>query len=147
MIVFRRKILSFDMACAHNGAMKNLWIAMGLIFLSACGGVSGVKGLQENTEKFQRNIRWNSVKGASVYMDPEFKSELLDYYGRWVKNNKTVEYSILGMQMNEAKNKAQVIVEFSYYEIVYETLKSTRQQQTWEYNRDQKKWMIVAVSP
>jgi len=113
--------------------------------LFACAGQSGIKGLQENTQSFQQSIRWASLQSASALMDPHFKSDLMKYYGEWVEKNKTVEYTILGTQMNEAKNKADVWVEFSYYEIIHETLLRKRQKQIWAYNRDAKKWMITAV--
>ncbi|MEZ4818361.1 MAG: hypothetical protein R3A45_00130 [Bdellovibrionota bacterium] len=120
-------------------------VALGAIFLSACVAQSGVKGLKEKTELFQQSIRWSSLNAASAQMDPHFKADLINHYSTWIANNKMVEYSIIGTQMNETKDKAQIWVEFSYYEIAYEQLKKKREQQTWAFNSKANQWMIQAV--
>lgn len=139
---------AFHPKCAHNEPMIK-HILLSLVFmtsLTACSmGQSGVKGLQENTERFAQSIRWSSLNAAGAYMDPSSKEELMEFYGDWVKKNKTVEYSIVGTQMTEDKKKAQVMVEFSYYEIIHEQLLSGRQLQSWAYNKDTNKWMITDV--
>lgn len=127
--------------------MKRFYLSFALsILLVGCAGHAGVKGLQEKTQLFQQSIRWSSMSGATALMDPYFREDLMNFYGTWMDQNKTVEYSIVATQLNEAKNKAEVWVEFSYYPIVNETLIKRRQKQTWAYNNKAGSWLIQAVS-
>lgn len=123
--------------------MKYVLSLILLVFL-ACGK-PGVKTLGEETNLFQQNLRWSSLEAAAGYMDPASRTELLDYYGKWMDKTKIVEFAVLGTNVHPSRDKADLWVEFSYYEIIHETLMKRREKQTWVMNKKERKWKITSV--
>jgi|GEM_PF-4858810 len=122
-----------------------LILALALMPIIACQQPSRIEDLNKQSHKYQTAVRWANLEGAVSYIDPAQQKTIFPELDQWIRENKTVDFKVLKVGMHPSNIKAELLVELSYYEIAYETLKQKRQVQTWAYHAAQKAWLLEHI--
>jgi len=111
--------------------------------------------LNEECEKsikdYNKLLRWREIETAGMlYMDREQRDEFLKNAEGIKKRGVTItDYRILTTECLAEKKTADVVVEFDYYTLPSNRIKTLTYRQDWKYvDTDEKKgWLLKTVVP
>lgn len=101
-----------------------------------------VQQLQERSETYNQNLRWQNVAGAAAHFSDKSRKNLMENLSKELDQNKIVDYGILDIALDPTKLMGSVLIEYNYYGYD-QTLKKTRELQFWEYESKKKNWFLV----
>lgn len=121
-----------------------LWVL--IIGLASCASVHGK--FEKSLNDYNDLLRWHKLDEASLFAGDAVSQEFTARV-RTAKNMKIFDYRVLRTKYNEAKNEAEVQVEFEYYKLSTNTLKSLVDVQKWVYVEENgsKQWKIMSPLP
>ncbi|MCB0309218.1 MAG: hypothetical protein KDD48_07585 [Bdellovibrionales bacterium] len=96
--------------------------------------------LNERSRTYNENLQWQNVAAASMFFAKSNRLDLMNELSREFESNKVVDFGILDIALDQNKQKASVLVEYSYYGND-QTLKKARQVQYWEFQ--EKSWFLT----
>lgn len=121
---------------------KNLaWplYAVCLFGLLACKA-NHIQMLTERSEMYNQQIRWQNLAGASTHFEESQRKTLMESLSQELDSIKIVDYGVLDLAVDPSKQKASIIVEYTYYGND-QNLKKSRELQLWEFQK--KNWFLT----
>lgn len=122
----------------------SLWIF--LLGAFACSSVHGK--FEQSLTDYNDLLRWHKLEEASLFASDSISAE---YMNRVMasKNMKVFDYHIVRTKYDQAKNEAEVMVEFQYYTFATNTLKTLVDIQKWAYVNENgnKQWKLMSLLP
>ena len=120
-----------------------------LIVFMACATQEALRGeLMNEVKHYNDMLRWHKLDEAGMFvtgpLSEEFRARV-----EAAKNINVVDYRIVGMKYDEARNEADVQVEIDYYNISSNILKTLRDAQKWAYLEEagSKQWRLKSLLP
>jgi len=140
--------------------MKQLYrYAMMFVVLMLCSCALALQAKNANiSEEFEKSmkgynklLRWRDIEGAGmIYMDPELRDAFLKSAEDIKKRGVTItDYRILTSECLPEKGTAQAVVEFDYFELPSNRIKTLTYHQKWTYldTEDKKGWQLETGLP
>ena len=106
---------------------------------------------EKSSKGYNRMLRWREVEDAGmVYMDPELRDAFMKNAEEFKTREVTItDYRILTSECLPEKGTAQAVVEFDYFELPSNRIKTLTYHQKWTYlDTDAKKgWQLETGLP
>lgn len=128
-----------------------------VLMLCSCSYVLQVKhaNIREEFEKsakdYNKLLRWREVEVAGMtYMDPELRDAFMKRAEEIKKREVTItDYRILTSECLPEKKTAEVVVEFDYYTLPSNRIKTLTYRQNWIYldTAERNGWQLKSVLP
>lgn len=132
-------------------------IKLGIVVLSclatvACANHSGMREQFEKSVKdYNRLLRWHEIPAAGVhYMVPEQRKAFMAAAEKInTKDLSITDYRILTMECRTEKESGSAVVEFDYFILPSNRLKTLTYTQEWTYldSGGAKSWKVQSVLP
>ena len=111
--------------------------------------------LNEECEKsikdYNRLLRWREIENAGMlYMDRELRDDFMKSAETFKKRGVTItDYRILTTECLAEKKRADVVVDFDYFTLPSNRIKTLTYRQSWKYEDTEtmKGWMLKTVLP
>ena len=112
-------------------------------------------GIREDFEKsikgYNKLLRWRDIEGAGMtYLDPELRDAFLKSAEDIKKRGVTItDYRILTSECLPEKKTGEVVVEFDYYALPSNRIKTLTYRQKWSYldTEEKKGWQLKTGLP
>jgi hypothetical protein len=131
---------------AKAGFVLACFLSAVLLVVSACSSVHGK--FEQSITDYNDLLRWHKLEEASRFASDATSTE---YVGRMLaaKNMKVFDYHIVRTNYSEAKKEAEVLVEFEYYTLSTNTLKTLLDVQKWAYVKEDgaMQWKLMSPLP
>ena len=140
--------------------MKQLYrYAMMFVVLMLCSCAYALQAKNANiSEEFEKSmkgynklLRWRDIEGAGMtYMDPELRDAFLKSAEDIKKRGVTItDYRILTSECLPEKKTGEVVVEFDYYALPSNRIKTLTYHQKWTYldTEEKKGWQLKTALP
>lgn len=101
--------------------------------------------LNDRVQNYNHGMRWGDLQPVLRSANADYREELAQGLSQRFENENIVDYSISGMEFDPDSNRAEVLVTYSYYTEIEQTLSSKREVQDWRYDREKKNWFIHAT--
>lgn len=130
------------------------WIAVlsCCLLTIACVPTKGVRDLFEQSVKdYNRMLRWKEVPNAGmVYLTPELRDQHLVNAENLKKRDVTItDYRILFTECFPEQMRGDALVEFDYYVLPSNRIKTVSYKQNWIYKEMDKRrfWKLTSAMP
>lgn len=104
-----------------------------------------------SSKDYNKLLRWREVENAGmIYMDPELRDAFMKSAGEIKKRGVTItDYRILTSECLPEKKTADMLVEFDYFTLPSNRIKTLTYRQNWVYlDTEQKKgWQLKSGLP
>ena len=140
--------------------MKQLYrYVMIFVVLMLCSCALALQAKNANiSEEFEKSmkgynklLRWRDIEGAGmIYMDPELRDAFLKSAEDIKKRGVTItDYRILTSECLPEKKTGEVVVEFDYYALPSNRIKTLTYRQKWTYldTEEKKGWQLKTALP
>lgn len=118
-----------------------LLLVTAILTFSACAK-NRVDLLSERTEAYNRSVRWASVTAASTFLAEDVRRKMAEELAVRLGNDRIVEYAVVDLGVDPKREKASVVVQYSYYDIRTQNLQGRQELQSWEWNQAKKNWFL-----
>jgi len=133
------------------------FIKLGIVLLSclvttACVNHTGIREeFEKSVKDYNRLLRWHEVPTAGmIYMVPEEREAYSASADKIKKQDLTItDYRILTMECFTDTGKGDAVVEFDYYILPSNRIKTLTYKQEWIYREisDKKTWKVKSALP
>ena len=125
-----------------------LFFVLLIVALGSCSTYTAGEKLDETTREYGIIVRWEKFGTASVFA----ASSIRDEFEKRVKDARNVEvvdYRVINVEYDEAKKKATVNVEISYYMLASNEVRTLIDKQIWVYGEEKgsKRWRLMTLLP
>ncbi len=131
---------------ARNRLLTVCFLCMPLFMASACSSVHGK--FEQSINDYNDFIRWHKLEDASQFASDSISDR---YISRMLaaKDMKVFDYHIVRTKYNESKSEAEVTVEFQYYTLSTNMLKTLLDVQKWAYvtENGSRQWKLMSLLP
>ena len=124
----------------HPVSSRLLGLALILIcggtLLGCPGGMSGTlkEQLQRSTMMYFDGIRWKKFSQAAVVIPPEKRLDFIQSRESSQDTFFVTSCEVKSVNLDDDKEEARVEVVYQWYKLPSVTIKTTRLEQTWEFN-------------
>jgi hypothetical protein len=105
----------------------------------------------DSAKAYNKMLRWREVENAGMlYLDPEMRDEFMKSAEAFKKRDVTItDYRILTSECTPEKKSAEVLVEFDYYVLPSNRIKTLTYRQNWIYldTMAKKGWLLKSSLP
>lgn len=105
----------------------------------------------KSLKSYNKMLRWRDVESAGmVYLDPELRDAFLKSAEDIKKRGVTItDYRILTSECLPDKGTAEAVVDFDYYALPSNRIKTVNYRQKWTYldSEDKKGWQLKSPLP
>jgi predicted Holliday junction resolvase-like endonuclease len=106
---------------------------------------------ERSAKDYNKLLRWREVENAGmIYMDPESREAFMKSAEEIKKRGVTIaDYRILTSECIPEKKTAEVVVEFDYYTLPSNRIKTLTYRQNWSYldTEEKKGWQLKSGLP
>jgi len=106
---------------------------------------------EKSMKGYNKLLRWRDIEGAGmIYMDPELRDAFLKSAEDIKKRGVTItDYRILTSECLPEKKTGEVVVEFDYYALPSNRIKTLTYHQKWTYldTEEKKGWQLKTALP
>lgn len=106
---------------------------------------------EQSMKGYNKLLRWRDIESAGmVYLDPELRDDFLKTAADIKKRGVTItDYRIVTSECLPEKGTAEVIVDFDYYALPSNRIKTLTYRQKWTYldTEDKKGWQLKSNLP
>jgi hypothetical protein len=128
--------------------MRNILIILIIAFvLSACGH-NMRESFNPAFEKYNDMVAADNFPGSALFVADKAKDSYIASIAA-ARNTRVFEYKTINRKINEPSRKAIVEIEYNYYFLNSNTVKSLRYVQEWSYfeENDFKGWRLLTPLP
>jgi len=142
-----------------SGIMKFVIILLCCLVTAACAAGDAVVRTQfeKSVKSYNRMLRWREIENAGLtYLEQDQREAFLTRAGEIRKKEVTItDYRILFMENSIKKNTGRAVVEFDYYILPSNRVKTLTYKQEWIYDKvdkddkdsDKKAWKLKTGLP
>lgn len=135
----------------HN-FLKWLSLSLCCLLLAACLPAKGIREeLEISAKEYNRLLRWKEIDSAGpLFVVPEGREQYMTAANSIKKRSVMItDYRILSMEFIEEQRRGDVIVEFDYYTLPSNRIKTLTDKQDWVYreNGHAKSWKVKSPLP
>ncbi len=120
---------------------KIIFSVLALFLITACAK-NRVEQLTNRADAYNRSLRWSSLTAASALIADESRGKMIDKLSKLMKSSRIVDYSIVDLGLDSEKLHGSVVVEFSFYNNIDQSMRYRQEIQSWEFDKKQGKWFI-----
>jgi hypothetical protein len=106
---------------------------------------------EKSMKGYNKLLRWRDIEGAGMtYLDPELRDDFLKSAEDIKKRGVTItDYRILTSECLPEKKTGEVVVEFDYYALPSNRIKTLTYHQKWTYldTEEKKGWQLKTALP
>jgi hypothetical protein len=132
--------------------MKRGTVLLCCLATTACVNHTGIREeFEKSVKDYNRLLRWHEVAAAgAIYMIPEEREAFTAAAGKIKKQDLTItDYRILTMECLTEKGSGDAVVEYDYYILPSNRIKTLTYKQEWTYREisDKKSWKLKSALP
>lgn len=137
--------------------MVKIFLCIACLMLTACANLTGLSDTFDRSKEFDRSVkaynrmlRWHEIENAGMtYADPSQREEYLKRAAALKKRGLSVtDFRILSSRYLPEKKTGAAVVEFDYYILPSNRIKTISDRQEWGYREDVKSWQLQSgLSP
>lgn len=120
-----------------TGIVKFVSILLCCLVTAACAGDAVVRvEFEKSVKNYNRMLRWREMENAGLmYIEPDLREAFLTSVGKLRKKDITItDYRILYFESSSKKNSGNAVVEFDYYILPSNRIKTLTYKQEWIYD-------------
>lgn len=132
----------------HN-FLKWLNVILCCLLIAACMPARGIREeFNKNAKEYNRLIRWKEIENAgSLFVVPEGREQYMaDAKSIKKRDVMITDYRILSMEFIDEQRRGDVVVEFDYYTLPSNRIKTLTYKQDWVYS-EAKSWKVKSPLP
>ncbi len=141
-----------------SGIVKFVCILLCCLVTAACAASEAVirTEFEKSVKSYNRMLRWREIENAGLtYLEQDQREAFLTTAGTIRKKDITItDYRILFMESSAKKNTGRAVVEFDYYILPSNRVKTLTYKQDWAYEKadkeddsDRKAWKLKTGLP
>jgi len=140
-----------------SGIVKFVTILLCCLVTAACASDVVVQTeFEKSVKSYNRMLRWREIENAGLtYLEQDQREAFLTRAGEIRKKEITItDYRILFMEFFSKKNTGRAVVEFDYYILPSNRIKTLTYKQDWIYDKvdkeddsDKKAWKLKTGLP
>ena len=106
---------------------------LGFCLLVSCAK-SHVEALNKRLDSYWNGMRWQSLGSISSMVEESQRLEFMQKLSQELAKHRIVDYSLVGMQLSPDQKQATTTVQYSYYHLETNALRSAQIKQEWHYH-------------
>lgn len=125
-----------------------------MILLCACAYTKQVnirETFDQSMKGYNKMLRWRDIESAGIaYLDPELRDAFMKTAEDIKKRGVTItDYRIITSECVPEKGTADVVVDFDYYALPSNRIKTLTYRQKWSYldTEEKKGWQVKSPLP
>jgi len=134
--------------------LRNLAGGCVLLTLCACAYTKQVNIREEfdqSLKGYNKMLRWRDIESAGMaYLDPELRDAFMKTAEDIKKRGVTItDYRVVTSEYIQEKGRAEVVVDFDYYTLPSNRIKTVTYRQKWTYldTEEKKGWQLKSALP